>query len=194
MEIDVPGGFSGVLSLWYSSSGGTLTTRVSNDVNLEGTILGEIDLLLTASGGFTFSQVLFEAQEKPVGFATHGTAGFYLYNVTLQKPHWVPPDTFLVLSSALLLACGSSALGRRKAHGNFTSEPDFRSHPLRAVWRRVLWRLHWRFFAERPVVVKDWWRGMQITLPRSGSAAHTKITRQMSSGITDHAISSAMPP
>ena len=56
-------------------------------------------------------------------------------------------------------------------HGNFTNEPDFKRHPFRAVWRRILWRLHWRAFAERPVVVKDWWRGMQITLPRSGSAA-----------------------
>lgn len=57
-------------------------------------------------------------------------------------------------------------------HGNFTGEPDFKRNPVRAVWRRVLWRLHWRAFPERPVVVKDWWRGMQISLPRSGSAAH----------------------
>lgn len=61
--------------------------------------------------------------------------------------------------------------------GNFTDEPDFKRHPFRAVWRRILWRLHWRAFPERPVVVKDWWRGMQITLPRSGSAAHIYYRR-----------------
>lgn len=115
MEIDVPGGFSGALSFWYSSSGGTLTVRVLSDLNLAGTILGESNLPLTASGGFAFSNVLFDAQAKSVGFVTRGPGGFYLDNVTLQTPEPVPePGTFLLLSSALFLACASSAFGIRK--------------------------------------------------------------------------------
>lgn len=53
----------------------------------------------------------------------------------------------------------------------FTSQPDFRAHPLRATFRRIIWRLHWQFRPQQPLVVHNWWRGMEILLPKSGSAA-----------------------
>jgi FkbM family methyltransferase len=62
-------------------------------------------------------------------------------------------------------------------------QPDFRAQPVRAVWRRVLWRLHHALNPGRPVVMGDWYRGMRIVLPRSGSAAQVFYRRHSSAEI-----------
>lgn len=51
--------------------------------------------------------------------------------------------------------------------------PDVKKHPLRAFWRRVLWRVHFMLRPGEPLVLNNWYRGMRIALPRSGSAAST---------------------
>ena len=48
---------------------------------------------------------------------------------------------------------------------------DVRRHPLRALGRRLLWRLHHAMHPGKPLVLEGWYRGMRIALPRSGSAA-----------------------
>lgn len=50
-------------------------------------------------------------------------------------------------------------------------QPDVRTHPLRALWRRLRWRWHWRNGDADPFLVRRWWRGTRIALPHSGSAA-----------------------
>ena len=54
---------------------------------------------------------------------------------------------------------------------SFRDDPDFKASPARAVLRRVLWRIHWKVLPSRPLVLRKWWRGMQIMLPNSGAAA-----------------------
>jgi FkbM family methyltransferase len=49
-------------------------------------------------------------------------------------------------------------------------QPDFRANPPRAVWRRLRWRAAWRNGGDS-VVLSDWWDGVSIALPHSGSAA-----------------------
>ena len=49
-------------------------------------------------------------------------------------------------------------------------QPDVRKNPPRAVWRRLRWRAAWRRGADS-VVIPDWWDGVSIALPHSGSAA-----------------------
>lgn len=69
----------------------------------------------------------------------------------------------------------------------FISQPDFRADPLRATFRRIVWRLHWRFHPYQPLVVRNWWRGMEILLPKSGSAAQI-FYRTLSSPHTAEAL------
>jgi FkbM family methyltransferase len=47
--------------------------------------------------------------------------------------------------------------------------PDFRANPIRAIVRRLRWRLHFALHRDTPYVVEDWWRGLAIALPRGGS-------------------------
>ena len=49
--------------------------------------------------------------------------------------------------------------------------PEVRRHPLRAIYRRVLWRLHWKRFPATPIVLNDWWRNLRIALPHTSNAA-----------------------
>jgi FkbM family methyltransferase len=58
-----------------------------------------------------------------------------------------------------------------KRIGVLLAQPDFKTNPIRAVWRRVRWRLHWRTYPHDPVVLTNWCDGLSIVLPRSGSAA-----------------------
>ena len=41
----------------------------------------------------------------------------------------------------------------------------------RVLARRVRWKIHWALRPERPLVVRDWWDGMTLVVPHSGSAA-----------------------
>jgi FkbM family methyltransferase len=50
------------------------------------------------------------------------------------------------------------------------ADPDVRRAPVRAITRRLVWRLHWVASSE-PVLVSGWWKDLVISLPRSGSAA-----------------------
>lgn len=54
---------------------------------------------------------------------------------------------------------------------SFRHSPDFQANPARAVTRRALWRLHWAVYPHRPLVMRKWWRDLDIALPRSASAA-----------------------
>jgi FkbM family methyltransferase len=47
--------------------------------------------------------------------------------------------------------------------------PDFRANPVRAIVRRLRWRLHFALHRGSPYVIEDWWRGLAIALPRRGS-------------------------
>jgi FkbM family methyltransferase len=51
------------------------------------------------------------------------------------------------------------------------TQPDFKTNPVQAVWRRVRWRLHWKMYPDEPVILNNWCYEMDIILPRSGSAA-----------------------
>ena len=42
---------------------------------------------------------------------------------------------------------------------------------LRVLSRRLRWKLHWALRPEELFVVREWWDGMTLVLPRSGSAA-----------------------
>lgn len=43
--------------------------------------------------------------------------------------------------------------------------------PLAVARRRVRWKLHWALHPHEMFVVRSWWDGMTLVLPRSGSAA-----------------------
>jgi len=47
--------------------------------------------------------------------------------------------------------------------------PDFRRHPLRAIWRRIWWRVRW-LLTRRPWLIA-WHEGLRIALPKGGPAA-----------------------
>ena len=49
--------------------------------------------------------------------------------------------------------------------------PEVRRHPLRAISRRMLWRLHWLCSPGTPVVINPWWRDLKIALPHTDNAS-----------------------
>ncbi len=49
--------------------------------------------------------------------------------------------------------------------------PEVRRHPIRAISRRMLWRLHWKRSPGTPMVINAWWRNLKIALPHTGNAA-----------------------
>jgi len=53
--------------------------------------------------------------------------------------------------------------------GRLLSRPDFRANPLRAVWRRLWWRVRWAF-TSRPLVARLG-NGLAIAVVKSASAA-----------------------
>ena len=59
---------------------------------------------------------------------------------------------------------GLTALLRR-----LRERPDFRRHPLRALGRRLWWRVRWRL--TRRLWTRTWQDGLRIALPRGGPAA-----------------------
>src|SRR2546428_23713 len=63
------------------------------------------------------------------------------------------------------------------------TQPDFKTNPVRAVWRRVRWRLHWRTYPHDPVLLNNWCNGIGIILPRSGSAAQIFYREFSSPGV-----------
>lgn len=63
-------------------------------------------------------------------------------------------------------------------------QPDFRAHPLRALWRRLLWHLHWAF-RRRPPVLENWYGDLKIALPHSGCAAQVFYRKHSNRGIVE---------
>lgn len=61
--------------------------------------------------------------------------------------------------------------------------PDFRAHPVRAIVRRLRWRLHFALHGDSPYVLEDWWRGLAIALPRRGSGPSIFYGRLFDDGI-----------
>lgn len=57
------------------------------------------------------------------------------------------------------------------------SQPDFRAHPVRAIWRRLLWRFYHALHPGKPLILEGWYQGMRIALPHSGSAAQVFYRR-----------------
>jgi len=51
------------------------------------------------------------------------------------------------------------------------NQPEFRSEPIKAFWRRLYWRLYHTLHRGRPLILRNWYHGMSIALPKSGSAA-----------------------
>ena len=49
--------------------------------------------------------------------------------------------------------------------------PEIRRHPVKAITRRLQWRLHWKRSSD-PIVIENWWRNLKIALPNTGNAAH----------------------
>jgi FkbM family methyltransferase len=62
---------------------------------------------------------------------------------------------------------------------SFLAEADFKQRPVRAVLRRIQWRLHWRLRPHRLLQVRNWWDHVDISLPRSGSAAYVYYTQRV---------------
>jgi FkbM family methyltransferase len=77
--------------------------------------------------------------------------------------------------------------------GGLKDQPDVRDHPVRAVYRRLRWRSHWRFAAGGSFHIQHWTRGMSIDLPRSGSAAQVYY-REFSSPFLAEAMTEALSP
>ena len=67
----------------------------------------------------------------------------------------------------------------------FRDAPDFKANPVRAIVRRLLWRLHWKLSPRKPVRVAGWRNGMQILLPNSGAAAPIYYTGSSSPQIAE---------
>jgi FkbM family methyltransferase len=63
------------------------------------------------------------------------------------------------------------------------TQPDFATGPVRAVWRRLQWRLHWKTHPHDSVVLNNWCDGIKIILPRSGSAAQVFYREFSSPGV-----------
>jgi FkbM family methyltransferase len=63
------------------------------------------------------------------------------------------------------------------------TQPDFTTNPVRAVWRRLQWRLHWKTHPHDSVVLNNWCDGIKIILPRSGSAAQIFYREFSSPGV-----------
>jgi FkbM family methyltransferase len=42
---------------------------------------------------------------------------------------------------------------------------------LLVLWRRVRWKLHWALRPKELFVIRSWWDGMTLAVPKSGSAA-----------------------
>lgn len=57
------------------------------------------------------------------------------------------------------------------------SQPDFRAHRVRAIWRRLLWRFYHATHPGKPLILEGWYQGMRIALPRSGCAAQVFYRR-----------------
>jgi hypothetical protein len=53
----------------------------------------------------------------------------------------------------------------------FLRQPDVRSSPIKALWRRMQWRWHWKLHPGELLKIKDWHDGLQVLLPQSGCAA-----------------------
>ena len=49
--------------------------------------------------------------------------------------------------------------------------PEIRRHPLHAISRRMLWRLHWVCSPGTPIVINPWWRDLKIALPHTNNAS-----------------------
>jgi FkbM family methyltransferase len=49
--------------------------------------------------------------------------------------------------------------------------PELRRHPIHAISRRMLWRLHWKRSPSTPMVINPWWRNLRIALPNTSNAA-----------------------
>lgn len=58
-------------------------------------------------------------------------------------------------------------LGRIKY---FLAQPDLSQHPVQGIMRRIQWRIYWMFH-KTPMILRDWYHGLTIALPHSGSAA-----------------------
>lgn len=69
----------------------------------------------------------------------------------------------------------------------FFRQPDVRRAPCRAVWRRLRWHSHWWRPGAKPLRLRKWWRGVEIELPASGSAA-----RAYYEDMSEHAVVCAM--
>ena len=61
--------------------------------------------------------------------------------------------------------------------------PEVRRHPVRAISRRLLWRLHWKRSPGTPIVLNDWWRNLTITLPHTSNAALVFYRRHSDEGM-----------
>jgi FkbM family methyltransferase len=83
-------------------------------------------------------------------------------------------------SSQLESMVTESAAKRMRA---LLTQPDFATNPVRAVWRRLQWRLHWKTHPHDSVVLNNWCDGIKIILPRSGSAAQVFYREFSSPGV-----------
>jgi len=76
---------------------------------------------------------------------------------------------------------------------SFLDQPDAREHPARALWRRLRWKAHWRLRGGTPIALREWWGGLEILLPRSGSAAQV-FYRQFSDAAIVRALEHLLAP
>ena len=49
--------------------------------------------------------------------------------------------------------------------------PEIRRHPIRTITRRLAWRRHWQRHPDSPIVLKNWWRNLTMTLPHTSNAS-----------------------
>jgi FkbM family methyltransferase len=61
----------------------------------------------------------------------------------------------------------------------FFKQPDVNRHPVKAIVKRVLWKLHW-LIKRKPVLLEGWYADLKIILPKSGSAAQVFYRRHSS--------------
>lgn len=62
-------------------------------------------------------------------------------------------------------------------------QPDFRRSPFQAILKRIFWRIYHFLNPKKPLLLRNWYKGMSIALPRSGSAAQVFYRRHSNAEI-----------
>jgi FkbM family methyltransferase len=78
---------------------------------------------------------------------------------------------------------GSQRRSTVKRAVQFFTSGAFLHHPFTSVWRRIVWRTHWRLRSEKPFTV-DYMNGVKLRLAHSSASSGVYLNR----GFSDHVV------